>query len=57
MKRQMSMFLMRVWGGGDKTPPKKLNKVDVNNLFKRVQDNNYKDWIGMVQHIEKFKKS
>ena len=52
MKRQMSMFLMRVWGGGDKTPPKKLN-----NLFKRVQDNNYKDWIGMVQHIEKFKKS
>ena len=56
MKRQMSMFLMRV-SGGDKTPPKKLNKVDVNNLFKRVQDNNYKDWIGIVQHIEKFKTS
>ena len=40
-------------GGEKKKPTKKLNKVDVNNLFKRVQDNNYKDWIGMVQHIEK----
>lgn len=51
MKRQKSMFLMG--GGGDKPPPIKLNKVDVNNLFKRVQYNNYKNWIGMVQHIEK----
>lgn len=50
MKRQRSMFLME---GKKKKNTKKLNKVDINNLFKRVQDNNYKDWIGMVQHIEK----